>query len=45
MLNSALTDIREAFAESGIRACGTAETPDPHNETNITRGHWNRAVD
>ena len=45
MLNSAVTDIREAFAASGIRVFALAETPDPYPDSNITRGHWNRPVD
>ena len=45
MLNSALTDVREAFAASGIPAYGVAETPDKYENTPVTRGHWNRAVD
>ena len=45
MLNSAVTDIREQFALSGISAAITCETPDNYGNDNITRGHWNRAVD
>lgn len=45
MLNSAVTDIREAFGASGMRVFGTAETPDPYPGSNVTRGHWNRPVD
>lgn len=44
LMNSALTDIREAFSESGIAASGTAETPDFYENTPITRGHFNRNV-
>ena len=45
LMNSAVTDIREAFAASGIGAAMTAETPDDETEAQITRGHWNRAVE
>ena len=45
MLNSAVTDVREAFAASGISVFACAETPDAFNEGGVTRGHWSRAVD
>ena len=44
LLNSAVTDIRGAFAESGISACMTAETPENNNDFQVTRGHWSRNV-
>lgn len=45
MLNSALTDVREAFAASGMRVYAAAETADSYPDTPVTRGHWSRAVD
>ena len=45
MLNSAVTDVREAFARSGMRVFALAETPDKYPGAPVTRGHWNRAVD
>ena len=45
MLNSATTDIRETFKASGIGVFATAETYTFTADTQITRGHWTRAVD
>lgn len=45
MMNSAVTDIREAFLSSGISVFATAETPCSEESPPITRGHWARAVD
>ena len=44
LMNSAVTDIREAFAESGIRVFAAAETMDNEENAPVTRGHWNRNV-
>lgn len=45
MLNCAVTDIREAFASSGMRVFACAETPDADPDPAVTRGHWARAVE
>ncbi len=45
MLNSAVTDIREAFAASGIKVFAEAVTKDSYPNTPVTRGHWARSVD
>lgn len=45
LMNSAVTDIREAFTASGIGVFAVAETPEPVNGSPITRGHWARPVD
>ncbi len=42
--NSAVTDIREEFAESGMRVFGTAETADKEKNAPVTRGHFHRNV-
>lgn len=44
LMNSAVTDIRGAFAESGIKVCMTAETIEKDENARITRGHWARSV-
>lgn len=44
LMNNAVTDIREAFSESGMRVFGTAETPDKEKNAPVTRGHFNRNV-
>lgn len=45
LLNSAVTDIREAFASSGISVYAVAETADAYPSSPVTRGHWTRSVD
>ena len=45
MLNTAVTDIRAAFRESGIPAYAEAVTPEGCEGAPVTRGHWSRAVD
>ena len=45
LLNTAVTDIREAFAESRMRVFAAAVTDDGCPGTPVTRGHWNRPVD
>ena len=45
MLNTAVTDIRGAFRESGIPAYAEAVTPEGCEGAPVTRGHWSRAVD
>ncbi len=45
MMNSAVTDIREALKASGIRVFASAETPDRAPDSPVTRGHWARPVD
>ncbi|MBO4847806.1 MAG: U32 family peptidase [Clostridia bacterium] len=45
LMNCAVTDVREAFASSGISVFARAETADPDPSPDITRGHWSRAVD
>ena len=45
LMNSAVTDIREAFASSGIAVFAVAETGAANGNEPITRGHWNRAVE
>ncbi|MCR5611531.1 MAG: U32 family peptidase [Clostridiales bacterium] len=44
LLNSAVTDIRDAFAGSGIGAFAVAETPDRGENKEVTRGHFKRQV-
>lgn len=45
MLNSAVTDIREAFAASGIKVFAEAVTSEACPDAPVTRGHWARSVD
>ena len=45
MLNSAVTDIRGEFKNSGISVFGAAETPDENENAPVTRGHWARPVE
>lgn len=44
VLNSAVTDIRDAFADSGIGAFAVAGTPDRGENKEVTRGHFKRQV-
>lgn len=44
VMNSAVTDIREALSESGIGAYALAETPDRFEDNSVTRGHFKRQV-
>ncbi|MBO4384457.1 MAG: U32 family peptidase [Clostridia bacterium] len=44
VMNSAVTDIKEAFDESGIGAYAAAETPDRGENAERTRGHFKRQV-
>lgn len=45
LMNTAVTDVREAFASSGMPVFGQAQTPDDRPGSPVTRGHWAREVD